>query len=323
MTSIKIETIKKWASDRLSTAILPSTAKQYEQTVLNLIASKKQAGSSDNGRTRSVERSAYRYVAANKILQFIASGQLDYAQITYKRIQSIEAKATESSERYSKGESFENSQKRQSKKLTLKNLDPDWREKLVEKSIGSKYANEIAVIVTTGCRPSEMAKGVVISKTTDGSTKFRIIGAKQKIKFDKYGNEISSGQAWRELTFPPSHPVASKIEAGRYVAKASAIEEAIKHFASKCLKNGDMVTAYCCRHQIASDMKAEKKGDEFIAKALGHRSVAALQGYGSVKSKSKGVCPSDADASFKVRSNARREKKHKYKPFNPTNSANH
>ncbi len=322
MTEIAIGSIKKWATDRLSVPILPTTAKQYNQVVKRLLSTKTKPGTSNNARTRSIERSAYRYIAATNILKYIASGKVELAIKTYAQIKEIDDKARENSKKYSINMSFPNAQKRNSKKLALKYLEADWREKLVSAAAASEaiYLTQIAIMATTGCRPVEMAKGVEVTRSSDGATTFKIIGAKQKIKFDKNGNDLSSGQPWRKVTFPASHAIASTIPTGTYVAKASAIEESIKHYARKVLKNGHKVTAYCYRHQLASDMKANNVGDEFIAKALGHQSVAALQGYGNVKSKCRGVTPITVSAACAVRANDRREKKYKRTPVVKTKS---
>lgn len=185
------------------------------------------------------------------------------------------------SKKYSKGERFDNTQKRKSKRPSIRGLDSMWRGRLIELSSSSQYANEIIVMAICGCRPSEMEKGVIVKRFTNTIT--------ITIKGAKCSSKNGAGQEWRTLTFDSSHPLVGSINAGTYQAKARAIGDAVTHFGKSLSKNKkEPISAYSLRHAAASDFKASNLSKEDIAAALGHQSTATMSFYGT-KSRGSGM----------------------------------
>ena len=85
---------------------------------------------------------------------------------------------------------IEGRKKRHGKRLDMKGLPDDWRERIVERSV--KYREAVLVAAVTGCRPCELVTGVQI--VFDGAMMTATIkGAKTTAK---------TGQPWRKLWWP-------------------------------------------------------------------------------------------------------------------------
>lgn len=318
MTILTIQDAEKWANTR----ILNTTASQETIDKYKIIARRNQSlkrghDNSDNARIRTLDKAAFRYVAARAIQQCMKDKTTEKALDIYKLVVKVDEKAKENSAKYAGGYTFENAQTRKSKALALKSLPDSWREKIHEHAKSSKYAQELSIMSATGCRPCEFKNGIKVTREYDGSTTFKILGAKQK-SIKKGSKDISVGQEWRYITFDEKHLIAASIPEGTYKAAAMPIESAAKHFAEKAFrtstgrssKASKVFSAYCFRHQVASDLKAKGVSQILIAAALGHRSVASQQTYGRVRS-GGGVCPVLITAASVVRSSPKQEARFK------------
>jgi len=277
-----IEDAKKWAVNRVAKKVSQSTAKEYMRVIERVKANGTWPGSSTNGRTRAVERAAYRWYAAHRLVELIEAGEQKKAALIWNAVQRIDREAKKAKADYAAGEATPNAQTRHTKRRSLRGLPSDWREQLVHASARSKYALQIQVMALCGCRPEELAKGVLIRREGDEL----VIG----IEGAKVSKRTSGGQPWRELRIAADHPLVAGMEDGRYsVPNAKAIENAIEHFATKLWpRRTEKISAYSLRHAAASDYKAAGLDQPTVAAALGHASTATMDRYGSASAGGKG-----------------------------------
>jgi integrase len=179
-----------------------------------------------------------------------------------------------------------------SKRSSLKGLPDDWMEQICNHNKNSKYRDAFHVATLTGCRPSELKKGVSITYKLnfDGKSEltFKIIGSKVTTQ---------SGQEWRTITYHDIERMGYFSEFLESIKKAGTkkiyidspinftqeIRRIAKHLWSDHKKP---ITAYCFRHQFSANLKKVKIGDD-ISKALGHRSTKTRRLYG-VASQARG-----------------------------------
>lgn len=282
-----VDKMRRWVSERMGRAVSASTAAEYARVYERLVRDGRRAGSSENGRTRSVERSAYRYHAARRLDALLKSGDVREAAKIWSELNAIEREAREARQAYEKrleaGEKPPSTQQRHTKRVSLRGMPSDWREQLVSAAKESRYAKEIQVIALCGCRPAELVRGVTVTRSASGDLVLRIEGA-------KVSERTGGGQSWREVTIDADHPLAVGLEDGRYaVPKAKAIEEAVAHFAKRLWPGKKAaISAYSLRHAFASDVKASEVEIEAQAQALGHASTATMQRYGTTSGRGKG-----------------------------------
>ena len=137
------------------------------------------------------------------------------------------------------------------------------------------------VLGVTGCRPSELDKGVSLSIDQDGHLVARIGGS-------KVSDNTGGGQQWRELTLPAEGDHARKLSSwvrkqGGKVTVSGCTEAYRKRLARAGERAGWRgISPYSFRHQFASDEKAESNDDELSA-ALGHASARSRQHYGHAR----------------------------------------
>ncbi|BEU98664.1 hypothetical protein ACDW_43700 (plasmid) [Acidovorax sp. DW039] len=100
---------------------------------------------------------------------------------------------------------------RNSKRRALSGLPPDWRVQLCKRGSAGRYGAALLVAALTGCRPSELERGVKVWQTQDTATQeieihFEVAGAKVKRE---------QGQPHRRLTYAAgdTHPLLSMIKA--------------------------------------------------------------------------------------------------------------
>lgn len=277
-----IEDAKKWAEDRVAKKVGQSTSQEYLRVIERLKANGKRPGESSNGRTRAVERAAYRWYAAHRIIQLIEAGDAEKALRFWDSVQRMDKAAARAKKSYDAGESQPNAQIRHTKRRSLRGLPPEWREQLVNAAAGSKYADQVRVMALCGCRPAELEKGILIRRDGDEL----VIG----IEGAKVSKRTGGGQSWRELRIAADHPLAAGLQDGRYsVPSARAIENAVDHYGKKLWPNrAELISAYTLRHAAATDFKAADLNQVEIAAALGHASTATMDRYGSGNSRGKG-----------------------------------
>lgn len=158
---------------------------------------------------------------------------------------------------------------RRSKRKDLRHLPNDWREKLVARM--PNYLSANLVLAISGCRPSELVKGVCIS-VFEGSLTVEIQGSKVK---------ENAGQPVRRLTWiltdapkmvlqladmvGPSGTLIVKVKDARLYS--GAMSAAGKREWPRRQKK---ITPYSLRHQVASDWKKQGMDSIALAMALGH-----------------------------------------------------
>lgn len=166
------------------------------------------------------------------------------------------------------------------KKKGLSRLPHDWRHQYWEKVQGSTYANAVAVLYCTGCRPGELQIGVEVSLDEDQNLVFRITGI--KTHSGKYGQRL------RVITESVKSRAAEHL---RNLVKQSperriCVTEDPKKLSdtmrwhSKTLwpKQKYVVSPYSLRHQKSADVKAALSETE-VAMVMGHRSDATQSYY--------------------------------------------
>jgi len=189
-------------------------------------------------------------------------------------------------------------EKRESKRNSIKGLPNNWLEMLCNYNTVSKYREAFQVISLTGCRPSELVKGVQISLSENTKKN------SATVEFVINGTKISEtkGQPIRRIYYDcntSNELLHALIETTNLIESNSAIisiESAvnftneIKRIA-KILwpKHQEYITSYSIRHQIASNFKRHLSGDD-VSKVLGHSSPKTKKTYGSA-GQSKGVSP--------------------------------
>ena len=285
----KVTEAVNWATKRLASIPSMKTQEQYVKVVKRLYPRMRAGalpGAAMKRNTRSVERAAFRFVAANQILKY-AKSKPDAVNIIFGYVKRIEKVAKEAQKKYSSGKNpetgkkFPNAQVKKSKRPSLNRLATNWRETLIELSSSSIYANQIRVMAICGCRPEELEKGIKLTRQTNTIT-ITITGA-------KCSDITDAGQKWRSLVLDSNHPLIGNISEGVYQAKASAIGDAISHFGKKIsASKKNPISAYSLRHAAASNFKASGLSVEEIAAALGHRSTATMSFYGT-KSRGSGM----------------------------------
>lgn len=173
-----------------------------------------------------------------------------------------------------------------SKRSSLKGLPDNWMDQICNHNKNSKYRDAFHVAALTGCRPSELKKGVSVTYKLNASGEseltFKIIGSKVTTQ---------SGQEWRTITYHNIERMGyfseflesikeaetKKINIDSPVNFTQEIRRIAKHLWSDHKKP---ITAYCFRHQFSANLKKLKIGDD-TSKALGHRSTKTRRLYGT------------------------------------------
>ncbi len=168
-------------------------------------------------------------------------------------------------------------------RLALQGLPVDWRERVVEAS-SEKYRLATSVLAVSGCRPAELAKGILVKAGID-CINLTVLGAK---------TGQGHGQTERVIELDLSSHIARDIhqkalaEPGGLLvtAEADSFSHSFRRACRRALGRG--VGPYCCRYQFSADLKAALTpeeaaiySEEDIALAMGHMSVKSQQYYGT------------------------------------------
>lgn len=183
---------------------------------------------------------------------------------------------------------------RKSKRTLLGKLPSDWREQLCKRMQNSKYWSAALIAATCGCRPSELVAGINIEQLKIAGEKFLIF----RIKGSKVKN--GQGQAVRKILFPLKNaPSLISTLAEQVSENSSAVTiqiESAKNFtvaitrtAAEIWPKIPGVSAYCLRHQSASDFKSSSLTVEQVAAALGHASTRTQKFYGQRQQSKNGI----------------------------------
>lgn len=258
-----------WAKKRLKVKLATKTSHDYALKYVKMRDNQRIPGTAQNPRTRLVERAAARRCLAALIMSAYLDN--DQARVTelYASVLQIKSIADANELAYADGVWSGKKHFRNSKKASIQKLPDDWKDQICEIMGKHRNINEVRILACIGCRPSEIEKSVEVHREPDGIY-FEITGAKV---------DGVRGQIWRQIILPLDHPIASKIEDGKYSAKKKSISEIITR---KALKLGfEGVSAYSFRHQFSSDLKVSGISKRNIAMAMGHQAEVTQETYGN------------------------------------------
>lgn len=188
--------------------------------------------------------------------------------------------------------------KRKSKRLALKGLPSDWRERICNFNLESKYRLPMLVAALTGCRPAELEKGVCVRLKKPAHIKGFIV------EFEVSGAKVSDqkGQEIRRITYAPDtkNKLLSDFLSAIDLFENKEFQIIVKNaanFSKEITRIAKLIwpahkedlSAYCFRHQFSSDLKKHYSGDD-VSLALGHASSKTRKIYGSA-SQSRGAPP--------------------------------
>ena len=192
--------------------------------------------------------------------------------------------------------------KRRSKRSDIVGLPSDWRENLIS-HIQEKDVTAALVAAVAGCRPAELVKGVEV---VIGAGVMRVVIAGAKVT-------KLSGQPTRELVYklPPESPLvkrlALRLGPGHHLIQidnASRFSTGVRDAARRAFPAlRRTITAYCLRHQAASDLKASGLSGGEVSKSLGHCVDRTASRYGHVRQGKRkgGTAPDSVTATREVR----------------------
>ena len=176
-----------------------------------------------------------------------------------------------------------------SKKEDLDQLAHDWKALIALRAQrSSTYADAVAVLSLTGCRPEELVSGVKV--WLDGR---RIILRINGAKLSEF-----AGQPWREIEVMSKNVPDSLLDPlldGRdetYVSirSTAALREALKEMSRDLWPMRPHIVPYHFRHSVAEDLRDSGWAEHEVAAVLGERSAATARHYGR-KRKRRGTSP--------------------------------
>ena len=170
-----------------------------------------------------------------------------------------------------------------SKRHGLSRLAPDWREKIFDSVKSERLKAAVAVLSATGCRPSELERGVLVK--IDGER--LLLG----IHGSKVDEDSGRGQPLRLISVstdsPWGHWLVDRVRAAggemtiRY--DAAGVSQRLREKSRDLWpRRKTLVSAYSYRHFIGKALKEGGVSAETIATALGHASDFSQTAYGRV-----------------------------------------
>ena len=161
----------------------------------------------------------------------------------------------------------------------LSELPAGWQAKILERAQASDiYADAVAILALTGCRPDELEQGVTVHLDSEPAV-IRIRGA-------KLGD--SAGQPWREIEIPttnlPPHMLLCMRD-GRdvwevKVDSTDALRQAVYSYSRELWPGGLAISPYHFRHSMAETLRENGWPAHEIAGVLGERSAETVSHYG-------------------------------------------
>lgn len=171
------------------------------------------------------------------------------------------------------------SRKPKSLRDDLNKLPDGWQAKILERAQASDiYADAVALLALTGCRPEELAEGITVRLDAEPAV-IRIHGA-------KLGDH--AGQPWREIDIPtsklPPHMLLCMRE-GRdlvevKVDSTDALRQAVYSYSRELWPGSIRISPYHFRHSMAETLRENGWPAREIAAVLGERSAATVSHYG-------------------------------------------
>ncbi|MFW5758992.1 MAG: hypothetical protein ACOC2M_03065 [bacterium] len=262
-------------------------------------------------------KAAFRHGLLTEIYQFLDEKNKDFDSVnrSIQRVQQIlilnpDPELMNKNEKKSVNLDFKKSA--YNKKNSLKNLPKNWQGKII-KLLPEQYKLAGKIISLTGCRASEIEKGI------------DIIFHENKVEIKIKGSKVTkyAGHPVRQLFFKKADfekEMKKSGLSGLNVETNTTVKiENIKNFTDKILINAgqragfntfnekgavNLVTMRTFRHQISADLKKSGLEPKEIALIMGHRVTRTQQKYSRKKSGKGGhVLPVGAEASYKVKDN--------------------
>lgn len=196
--------------------------------------------------------------------------------------------------------------KRKSKKTSLANLPLDWREKIA-REVHGQFRVPALVALLTGCRPSEVGKGILIERingsiyATIKSAKHTLVAGQEQRKFKMADHSITKTliKAMDELD-EHTNVLIVKVEHG------NSLTTHLRKVAKKLwpwLK--ESITVYSARHAMAADCKkAIQNGadEDLVSEVLGHVVDKTASYYGAASQcGTNSVSPTEVVVSKKIK----------------------
>lgn len=195
---------------------------------------------------------------------------------------------------------------------------PLWRTKIWERlvEIDSPWLLQAATASLTGCRPEEL-DGISIELLPDNRLQFTIRGAKvsankgQPVRILKLKEEtpefeyLSNILKERSGPLTQQPPIRKDSEGNPVPLKnpPAAFEAAVKRAATQALGKKWHFSAYCYRHALAADLKADGMDREDLAQVLGHVVTETASSYGRHSGGLKSTRNIEAQGSRAVKNN--------------------
>lgn len=161
----------------------------------------------------------------------------------------------------------------------LSELPKEWQTRILERAQASEiYADAVAILALTGCRPEELAQGVTVRLDAEPAV-IKIYGA-------KLGDH--SGQPWREIEIPtaklPPHMLLCLREGCDSVEvkvdSTDALRQAVYSYSRELWPVSIPISPYHFRHSMAETLRENGWPAHEIAAVLGERSAATVSHYG-------------------------------------------
>jgi hypothetical protein len=267
-----------------------STIREYERVVkrtqTQVLRNERLPGENVlNPRTRSLERSAWRWCLNNLLLD--ASRPPEVHEICRELLSKLKCASDKAindfDNRIKVGIHQQLTTNRKTKRSSLTGLDVDWRRQILNLA-ATRFPEEVEalrVLSLVGVRPIELERGVAVLDI-GSDVCFSIAGA----KMGEWAHGHNAGQASRQLTISKEHPLleqkiinSSVVKINRrrleYVVKVLALELWPKRRGQR------LISCYTFRHAFAAELKAQRFSEADIARALGHQSTTSQAHYGS------------------------------------------
>lgn len=173
--------------------------------------------------------------------------------------------------------------KKTGKRHSLRSLAPNWREIIFAAISSDRLRLAVAVLSATGCRPSELERGVIVQVLSDGQLRLGICGT-------KVDEAIGRGQPRRALWVDPASPwgnflrqAAGRLPTGKMIVTydAEGVSQRLREKSKEIWpRRKTLISAYSYRHYIAMSLKESGASADLIARVLGHASDFAQTAYG-------------------------------------------
>jgi integrase len=182
-----------------------------------------------------------------------------------------------------------------SKRETLGQLPPDWRARIfaatgtIKPRPPSQVRKAVAILWLTGCRPSEIERGVEVQM--EGGQLVITIRSSKVGEIDNGDVIAQRGIEVRRLRIDPTSTPAAELLAGLAAAGPIVVKHPKKSLRTRVnelgqevlakMRNPPSVAPYSFRHAMGCDLKScDTLTDEERAMAMGHLSTESLTKYG-------------------------------------------